>query len=632
MKKLNIKFNKKQYSVYYLQTSEEFVKAVEQLCKSPSPLFGLDLETGKDPNYLENKRAGLDVHLSFIRLCQIYDPATLRVYVFDLTKSKPNISPLRVLFKTSKQFIAHYAIFEIKHLMHLGIKADCHCSMLMAQFYENAMHSPFERDENEDDDNQYTTKIMGGFGLANLCFRYFKQQLPKELQLSNWNELELTNDQICYAATDAIATYDLGKFLYKKIVRFKMVKAYKVYKDMQAVIAEMENTGFKIDVKAHNKLIGEWEKELIKYQQKCKQYFGGINLRSPKQLHEWVQSYYKDKPKVRIEWPKSEKTGLCSFNKMLLEKQKHLTPIQTLLDFKQYSTLLSTFGDSLQKKLNPKTKRVHCSFSLGETRTGRLSSKEPNLQNMPARNNSFRHIFTCEPGNRLVVADFGQIEIRVAGELSKDPQIRGAFKNAVDLHSAIVAQLEGKPIDKVTKAERQLGKAINFGLQFGMGATKLALYAKMSYGVEMSQGDAERAYKAYHTRFKKYSAWCDTQRDLAKKVGCIRTPLGKVRKLEEGETYTKAVNTPVQGGAAEVSFLSLIELHNQLANKPKLQAKIINTVHDEIIVECPAKHAKKVQEILVKSMQTGMLKLFPKAVGLAQLTEAKDGASWSEAK
>lgn len=613
------------YTALYIQKPAEIESTLKKVYESDAKLIGIDLETGKK---IQHPQAGLDPHLSFIRLIQLYDGKT--TYVID-TQSE-GVADYTYFYKIlkEKRLIAHYAIFEIKHLMyHFTEPTDIHCSKLIADFIYHAEHSPYEPD---DEDDEEKPKFIRGLGLGALAERYFGIKIPKQYQKSDWNKRELDKEQIIYAALDAVLTYKLGKLLVEKLNKYRLSDCYKLYKDMQHVIAEMELNGFLIDTKEHNRLIAEWTKKRDHHREVCREFFGSVNLRSSKKLHQWVQRYYADNKDLLKRWPKSEKTGNYSFSKLKLADLEPLEPVQAILAYKKYATLLSTFGESLQQKISPKTGRIHCNFTLGETRTGRLSSRNPNLQNMPARDDSFRHIFIAPTNHALVVADFSQVEVRVAGELSKDPVIRRAFDQGVDLHKAIVAAVSGKSIDEITKEERQLGKALNFGLQFGMGPTKLAKYARNSYGVELSEEEARHAWEVYHSTYRRYSSWCQEQRKKAERQGIVSTPLGRKRKLAETEIYTKAVNTPVQGGAAEVSLAALVYLRRLLRQKPAYDpVKIINTVHDEIILECPEDMVEDVMHLLTTSMEYGMKSIFPRATthGLA---EAASGRSWAEAK
>lgn len=610
----------------YLTKLEEANAALEQMYDRDSKLIGIDIETGK--THPENNMSGLDPHMSFIRLIQLYDGKDLLVIDMKGIPEPPKF--LEAILERST-LVAHNAIFEIKHLWHhYSRPKDIHCSMLMANFINNAEHSPYEPAE-EDEFGNEKPRFNRSVSLADLTKQILGVRISKVHQTSDWNAEHLSKEQIVYAAIDAIATYDLAKHYAPKINKYKLQKSYQLYRRMMHVIAEMELSGIEVDVDAHNKLINDWTEQKAKAEQKCKKYFGNVNLRSSKQLHNWVLRTYSNDKRMLATWPKTEK-GQYSFNKIKLSEFQGLPAVGAILEYKKYATLLSTFGKSLQDKLSPVTKRLHCNFSLGETRTGRLSSRNPNLQNMPARNDSFRHIFVAAPGCKLVVADFSQVEIRVAGELSRDPRILSAYANGMDLHSGIVSELSGKDIADVSKAERQLGKAINFGLQFGMGPNKLADYAKASYGVEMSDKEAANAYEVYHKKYAVYSAWSDIQREKCQKIGYVRTPMGRMRKLMEMETYTKAVNTPVQGGAAEVSFASLIKLQDRLQDEDlDGHIDILNTVHDEIVLEATLDYVDKAAEILQWAMEQGMLELFPTATTQG-LVEVATGDTWAEAK
>ena len=938
MEKFKFKYNDKEYSCYYAKTNADYEKLVDYLEVTKKRILGLDIETGKRELYQSNKRAGLSPQLSYIRLIQIFDGE--KIFIFDkgVEEAQSNANKgwerLKAYLSNPKiKFVAHYAIFEIKHLIYNGVEPYFHCSMILAQFLETSEHSPFEidpEDEHAYKDMKYKNK--GGFGLANLMSRYFNIHIPKALQTSNWNDEKLSKEQLLYAAVDAIIPYQLAEYLIPKIKEKKMWNAYLLYRNMQYCIADMEINGLKIDKEKHNELIKEWTKDKKKYELDCKVKFDVKNLRSGKQLSEWVEKNVKDKKTLK-KWSKNEKSGTYKFDKATLKEMSVFIPeLKSLLEFKKNATLLSTFGDSLQIKMNPATDRVHCSFSLAETRTGRLSSREPNLQNMPSREGNFKHIFVAEEGCSLVYADFSQVEIRVAGELSKDPVIRDAYRKGIDLHKKIVATLENKPIEEVTKEERQIGKACfsgdteffsssgwkrfdstcssevavwnpdtgkisfeyldivsggyqelyhitdrnidllltgnhniayitaygdvrkftledqslpcirhwisagkyinnprvtsdfarlvamvsadgsfegnfirlgftkkrkivrcrellyrmgvdykesinslgitrfwfkdligevlkycttdkvlgwgilddfpiddfldevsywdahrlksktrtrilfttvkeetadviqaccaltgrqsvkslrnksdgkrsacysvsyrekpqplsrasfkysrtnkkeevfccetstgyilvrregkvsvqgncNFGLQFGMGWKKLADYAKTSYGVDLTPDESLDLWSAYHNTYQVYSSWCNEQRAKAEKLGFVRTYMGKMRKLEKNEIYTKAINTPVQGSAAEVMFITLKILREDLKGKGKL----INTVHDSVIVECKDEYAEEVLQIVYKAMEKGMKFMF-KDAPIEGIAEGGIGKSWGDAE
>jgi len=329
-------------------------------------------------------------------------------------------------------------------------------------------------------------------------------------------------------------------------------------------------------------------------------------------------------------WIKT-KTGALGFGKNALAEMQELPEMAALLKHKKTSKLISTYGNSLTALVNPITLRVHSSFSLGETKTGRLSSRDPNLQNLP-RKSTMRDIFVAEKGKKLIVADFNQIELRVAGEVSGDPVIRGAYAKGDDLHSIFAARIYGVPIRRVTKEQRQIAKSANFGTIYGMGPNKFITYvlAATDGKVKMKFEEADHIIKALWSLYSVYAAWCKKIRQQAEIIGFVRTPLGKMRKLHPKEVYTKAPNTVVQGGAFEVMADAMIRLKAVL-DTCHIPAKIINSVHDEIIVECDPDDTDKVSKLVKKTMGQGMQHVFPKA-NLNKIAKIVVCDSWGEGK
>ncbi len=637
------------YKTVYIKDKVTGDAVFAHLANHPKPIYGLDIETSKKSDH---KKAGLDPYLSDIRLVQIYDGET--VFVFDrLTADIDN--PL-AWFLNHNRCIAHNGCFELKHLSRrlLEPKLNIECSMLMAMLVDRAEHSPFEPDELEELDEEekpksdHKYKNKGGYGLDACVAREFGLAVDKSFQVSDWGKKNLSPEQISYAALDAVLTFELGKKLLPKIQMYKMMRSYKLLRSMQYVLTEMELNGFGIDIDALRELTFEWGEKVRESDKVAKKYFGKLNLNSPKQLGEWLTQY---NPKLAASWPKTEK-GAYTFSRNKISEHWKFPPIAALLEYKKWSKLFNTYGEALIEKIHPVTRRVHCSFFLGETRTGRLSARDPNLQNQP-RDGELRKVFRANERNSLVVADFSQIEMRVAGELSKDGTMLRAFQNGIDLHKAIVATLAKKPIAKVTDDERQLGKAINFGLLFGMGPKKLKLYAKISYDKDLTEEQAYEAWRIFHERmYPKYSAWCEIQRRNCERLGYVRTPMGKMRKLLPDEAYTRSVNTPVQGGAAEVAYCGLVRLQQFLKNTERDEyIKLVNMVHDEIILEVTNGSSSyeggtpmptsalnpresMVQfagKLLVDCMTKGYLDVFPNGCTTG-LAEAYYGDTWFNAK
>lgn len=621
MRQLKVSFDTRQYSVYYITDPGEAQKIAQKIAESPIKNFGIDIETAKLSKFKEHKKAGLCPHLSNPRLLQIFD-GDKTVYVFDLFKV--NVLSVMPVIRM-KNFVAHNGIFEIKHFTYNKIPdLQIGCSMIQAMMIDTAEHSPYEPKEEEEDevDNEPSVKRWKGFSLEACIAREFNLRVEKSFQTSDWSEPNLSSGQIAYAALDSILTYRLAEKYAKKVSEYKMTKAYLLLKDFQHVVAHMELNGMYLDKSRHDKLIRGWEREQTLYTTECNKYFKEVNLNSPKQMEKWAHGRFKKE--IIDLWPRSQKTGALSFNQKAIVYFSHLKEIKALCDYKRVSKLISTYGTSLQEALHPRTGRLHCEYSLGETRTGRLSSRNPNLQNLP-RDKEIRNIFRAPEGTSLVVADFGQIEMRVAGELGQDNVIRKACAKDIDLHTLMARQITGKK--EVTQEERRLAKALNFGALFGLGPAKFAKYCKSDYNVDVTEERAKELLKMHALTYSGYSRWRKEVQDKAKITGFARTPMGKMRKLLENETYTKAPNTGVQGGAFEVMALTML-----LIPRDTRHWKILNSVHDEVILEVPSGNEQEAVRMLESSMVDGMLQLFPKAPITAKFAKAHVAQAWGDAK
>lgn len=270
------------------------------------------------------------------------------------------------------------------------------------------------------------------------------------------------------------------------------------------------------------------------------------------------------------------------------------------------------------------TGRIHAGFSLGGAATGRLSCSNPNIQN-PPRDPIFRALFAPTPGRCLVVADYGQIELRVAALVSGDTAMLTAYADGRDLHRQTAAAVLGIDPEQVSKEQRQMAKAVNFGLLFGQGAKGLQAYAKGSYGVNMTLTQADNAKAAFFKAYPGLSAWQTTTRQAAERAKQVRTPGGRVRALDRN-IGTECLNTPIQGGAAECLLAALAEL--QLDS---LNARLVNIVHDELVVECDPEQAAAVSGEVERAMVAGFLAIFPEG-STRELVEAHTGPNWAAAK
>lgn len=624
MKQMKLTFDKVPYTFNYIQDQKEAFIIAKKMRDSGIQNWGLDTETMKvTPHYVKRRGKMVDVsglvpQLSKIRLIQFYDGKDT-VYIFDcLTAGMHWFEELKHL-----SFVAHYGIFEIKHLQHAGFRdLNIGCSMLITMLIDRAERSQAEPEDAEEDEEPNTWK---GYGLDATVGRLFNVRMEKKFQTSDWNTPKLSGEQIAYAALDAVYTYKICVAQLPKINEYKMQRIYKLLKDMQHVIADMELNGMHIDPTAHRELQAKWKEEETAAIKECADYFAAINLGSSKQLGTWARGRYP--AEVIKEWVLT-KTGQLGFGKEALATMQHLPEMAALLRYKKVAKLISTYGESLAAEVNPVTGRVHPSFTLGETRTGRLSCREPNLQNLP-RDSAMRDIFTAQPGHVLLVADFNQIELRVAGELSRDAVILDAYLKGDCLHRKFAGKIYSKNPSKVTKEERQIAKSANFGTIYGMGAKKFVSYCLTNAKVVISLDTAENVIGMLWGLYVGYGRWCRAIRDRADTLGFVRTPMGRMRKLIPEEVYTKGPNTIVQGGAFEVMAVAMVELRRLLPRSMRM----INSVHDEMLVECPndPKSIKVCKDLIEACMNYGMLTVFPKATtnGLAK---AYIDVSWGAAK
>lgn len=663
---------------------EEIKDSLFKLCNGNRPV-AIDIETSPTEEYDPKTKApkpGLFPPKSNIELIQFSDGETTIV-----TRWKPK---LILHVEQVKELAAHSAKFEIKHLKHKcrGL-LNINCTEMLARLVDAShysadawalMNHKYRTDTAYKDMQQCIIEkqwdklqsIDGflhrpGHTLGSCIERFLNVKIPKDQAASDWSG-ELSDEQLSYAAADAYYTAKLYQVLRDYVEKLRCGDVYKLYCKTLRVCADMELEGFPVNKEILEDQISQWKKVRGKHEKNLMFYFEDVNLRSPKQMGEWFTENYPDKVGT---WPRTEPSkanpeGNLTFNSQALQLAEGIPAFEELLKFRKVDKLLSTYGEGLleglvesiargnnkrmySSLLQPELAweqlsagewmashyRIHSSFRIGSTTTGRMSSCAPNLQNLPRdeREENMittipnRHIFQPVEHRSFVAADYSQIELRVAATVSDDKYMLQCYNEGVDLHKAIVSELVGKPIEAVNKSERQLGKAVNFGLLYGMGPSKLKGYAKLSYGADMEASDAQKFYEHFHKLYRGYSKWCDKIRERTVQTGYVRTPMGRLRKLTETEHYTRCVNTIVQGGAAEVVMLALVYCHKAL----KQYGRLVNVVHDEIIIECEDKYTAQCKEILSECMTRAYQKIFPEGP-LRDLIEVNVGKSWSEVK
>ena len=424
----------------------------------------------------------------------------------------------------------------------------------------------------------------------------------KQLSFSDINLEDATK----YAAEDADVTLRLYNLLLDRVNDEKLNKIYDVFeKPMIKLLSKLEMNGIKVDNIYLRKLSKKFEEKLKKIEKAIYKISGKeFNIGSPKQLGEII---YND---LKIAKLKRTKKGSLATSAKILEDLAltgHKFP-NLILDWRQVSKLKSTYTDALQDHINKKTKRVHTSFLLAATNTGRLASSDPNLQNIPIKTTDGREIrkaFIAEKNNILISADYNQIEMRILAEMADVKELKKAFKNNQDIHSLTASQVFGVPINKVNDDYRRKAKAINFGIIYGITQYGLAKQ------VGVSNQEALDFINSYFKRFPEIKEYMNTTIKTCRKQGYVTNIFGRrihlrgindknfsVRSFQE----RAAINAPIQGSAADIIRLAMIKIDKILEEDKKNKAKMLLQIHDELIFECAEKDKDKIKKIIKETM------------------------------
>lgn len=391
------------------------------------------------------------------------------------------------------------------------------------------------------------------------------------------------------------------------------------------VLGDMELRGFKVDTQGLANMSKELEERISTIQANIYELVGyEFNLNSPKQLG--VALFEK----LGLPAKKKTKSGY-STNAEVLEELKSMHPaVSQLLEYRQLSKLKSTYTDGLQACV-ANDGRIHTTFNQTEARTGRISSLEPNLQNIPVRTTEgrrLREFFVAEDGKALVDADYSQIELRVLASMADDQNMISAFQNGIDIHTATASQVFSMPIDMVTPVMRSRAKAVNFGIVYGIGAFSL------SKDIGVTRKEADSYIKSYLASYNKVAEYMENTINEAKLNGYVTTLFGRRRYLPElsssngmlrafGERVAR--NAPIQGTAADIIKLAMIRVFERL-QKEVPSAHLILQVHDELIVECNECDAKAVCKILADEMEAAA------SLKVKLTADANYGKNWLESK
>jgi DNA polymerase-1 len=410
-----------------------------------------------------------------------------------------------------------------------------------------------------------------------------------------------------------------------------VVRLYeRIERPLVPVIAEMERTGVKIDPEVLRAQSSGFAKRLQKLEEEIHKIAGRpFNVGSPKQLGDVL---FED---MKLAGSSKGKTGAWSTASDVLEPLAEENEIVArVLEWRGIAKLKSTYTDSLPEQIDPKTGRVHTSFSMVGAATGRLASTDPNLQNIPIRTEDGRAIrkaFIAEEGSTLLSVDYSQIELRLAAEAANIKALIQAFHDGVDIHALTASQVFGIPLKELPPERRRAAKAINFGIIYGISGFGLAKQ------IGTSPGEAGDFIRAYLDRFHELRDWFEATKEFAREHGYVETLFGRrvhiggIREkmaMRRAAAERQAINAPLQGTAADIMKRAMIRMGPALQTA-KLNARLVLQVHDELVFEVPQKELEKTTELVKRVMQDAPLPAVKLKVPI--LAEAGHAANWAEA-
>ncbi len=460
----------------------------------------------------------------------------------------------------------------------------------------------------------------------------FKDLVGTGKKQLNFSEVNISEAKD-YAAEDADITFRLYKIFLKSLKAEKLLNIYELFeKPLIKILAEMEIKGIKLDKSSLNKLsskfstkIEKLEKSIFKISKKT------FNIGSTKQLGEIM---YND---LKIAALKKTKKGSFATSASVLEDLafKGYEFPKLILEWRQISKLKNTYSDTLPEHINQNTKRVHTSFLLAATTTGRLASSDPNLQNIPIKSEDgkdIRKAFVSEKNNKLISADYNQVEMRILADLADVKQLKKAFLNNEDIHTLTASQVFGKEINKIDSETRRKAKAINFGIIYGISQYGLAKQ------INVSNNEAEEFLNSYFKKFPEIKDYMKTTVNFCRKSGYVSNIFGRkthltgindknfnVRNFQE----RAAINAPIQGSASEIMRLAMIRINKEISNNKNNSLKMLLQIHDELIFEESLKETKKSTK-LIKDLMLSVKNSELHSFSIPLLVDVNIGENWGE--
>ncbi len=546
---------------------------------------------------------------------QLEAPAALEQLPIDeaLARLKPMLEHPGVLK------VAQNAKYDLAVLSRYGIDVGpIEDTMLIAFALEGGLHKSYGMDELSRrllDHEPISFKTVAGTGKAQKSFKHV------ELQSAT-----------CYAAEDADVTLRIYEHLRPRLGHEKLLTVYETLeRPMPKVLVEMELAGVKVDPERLRLLSNDFAVRMGELEAEAHRVAGRpFNLGSPKQVGDLLFT------EMGLASGRTTATGAMSTDASMLEElaaQGHELP-RILLDWRQLSKLKGTYTDNLVAAIDPKTNRVHTSYSLAAATTGRLASSDPNLQNIPVRTEEGRKIrkaFIAEPGHVLISADYSQIELRLLAHIGDIPQLKQAFKDGLDIHAMTASEMFGVPVEGMPAETRRRAKAINFGIVYGISAFGLANQ------LSIPREEAGAYIKTYFERFPGIRTYMDRMQRQVRSEGFVTTIFGRKIYIPAAQGKSPAerafgdraaINAPIQGAAADVIRRAMVRMPQALRDAG-LKARMLLQVHDELIFEAPEAEADAVIAVAKRIMEAAPIPAVDLSVPL--VVEARAAGNWDDA-
>jgi DNA polymerase-1 len=475
---------------------------------------------------------------------------------------------------------------------------------------------------------------LHGHGMDELAELHLNHKTIKFADVTGTGKSQITFDQVpldkalAYAAEDADVTLKLHRVLKPRLVQERLTTVYETLeRPLVPVLRDMERIGIHVDARVLKDLSHDFATRLAELEVEIHKLAGReFNIGSPKQLGEVLFD------EMGLDGGKKGKTGAYATGADVLEDlaaQGHDLPAK-VLDWRQLAKLKSTYADALLEQIDPATGRIHTSFSQAVASTGRLSSQDPNLQNIPVRTDEgrkIRHAFVAEKGWKLLSADYSQIELRLLAHVAGIEALKAAFREDIDIHALTASQVFGVPVAGMDPMVRRKAKAINFGIIYGISPFGLARQ------LGIAKGEAAAYIDAYFKRYPGIRDYMERAKEMARKQGFVVTLFGRkchVRGINDknqalrGFAERAAINAPIQGGAADIIKRAMVRLPEALA-KAKLKARLLLQVHDELIFEVPNDEVEETRALVKKTMEEAAHLDVPLVV------DTGVGANWDQA-